>query len=113
MKVLFDQLVFCGRRFIELPKIELPEESWMQFVLLLRDQCTCAFGIFREVASGDDLKKFLYVPISHTLSFVITRKVLLNFNKLISLCSFAGDFWLVDCFHCWKMVQFVDPCIPQ
>lgn len=63
-KYNIDHLVFSGRSFIELPKIELPEELWMQLVLLLRDQCTCASGIFREVASGNDLKKFLYVPIS-------------------------------------------------
>ncbi|KAJ8527142.1 hypothetical protein K7X08_029619 [Anisodus acutangulus] len=55
-----DHLVFPGRSFIELPKIELPEELWMQMALLLRDQFTSAFGIFREVASGNDLKKFLY-----------------------------------------------------
>ncbi|KAK4376152.1 hypothetical protein RND71_006829 [Anisodus tanguticus] len=51
---------FVNKSFIELPKIEFPEELWMQLALLLRDQFTCAFGIFREVASGNDLKKFLY-----------------------------------------------------
>ncbi|KAM3231710.1 reticulon-like protein B1 [Capsicum annuum] len=64
---------FVNKRFIELPKIELPEESWMQFVLLLRDQCTCAFGIFREVASGDDLKKFLYAIFGLWIVSIVGR----------------------------------------
>ncbi|KAH0667272.1 hypothetical protein KY285_028478 [Solanum tuberosum] len=53
--------LFVNKSFVELPKIELPEEIWMRLVLLLRDQCTCVSGIFREVASGNDLKKFLYM----------------------------------------------------
>ncbi|PHU16183.1 hypothetical protein BC332_17388 [Capsicum chinense] len=64
---------FVNKRFIELPKIVLPEESWMQFVLLLRDQCTCAFGIFREVASGDDLKKFLYAIFGLWIVSIVGR----------------------------------------
>ncbi|XP_015160559.1 reticulon-like protein B2 [Solanum tuberosum] len=59
--------------FVELPKIELPEEIWMQLVLLLRDQCTCVSGIFREVASGNDLKKFLYAIFSLWIVSIVGR----------------------------------------
>lgn len=39
----------------------MPEGLCMSIALYLRDKCNLAFGIFREVASGRDLKKFLYV----------------------------------------------------
>ncbi|MCD7468740.1 hypothetical protein HAX54_007168 [Datura stramonium] len=68
---------------IEFPKIELSEELWMQVALLLRDQCTCAFGIFREVASGNDLKKFLYAIFSLWIVSIVGRWF--NFLTLVYL----------------------------
>ncbi|KAK6788277.1 hypothetical protein RDI58_016802 [Solanum bulbocastanum] len=65
--------LFVNKSFVELPKIELPEELWMRLVLLLRDQCTCASGIFREVASGNDLKKFLYAIFSLWIVSIVGR----------------------------------------
>ncbi|CAN4098647.1 unnamed protein product [Withania somnifera] len=75
--------LFANKSSIELPKIQLPEELWMQFVLLLRDQCTCAFGIFREVASGNDLKKFLYAIFSLWIVSIVGRWF--NFLTLVYL----------------------------
>lgn len=43
------------------PDIALPEDLTMKVALLLRDRVNKAFYLFREVASGKDLKKFLYV----------------------------------------------------
>lgn len=40
----------------------------MSVALYLREKCNQAFGIFREVASGRDLKKFLYVMKKKKLS---------------------------------------------
>ncbi|KAH0663492.1 hypothetical protein KY284_028423 [Solanum tuberosum] len=65
--------LFVNKSFVELPKIELPEELWMRLVLLLRDQCTCVYGIFREVASGNDLKKFLYAIFSLWIVSIVGR----------------------------------------
>uniref|UniRef100_A0A0V0GXF3 Reticulon-like protein n=1 Tax=Solanum chacoense TaxID=4108 RepID=A0A0V0GXF3_SOLCH len=45
----------------------------MRLVLLLRDQCTCVSGIFREVASGNDLKKFLYAIFSLWIVSIVGR----------------------------------------
>ncbi|TMX03156.1 hypothetical protein EJD97_018063 [Solanum chilense] len=65
--------LFINKSLVELPKIELPEELWMRLVLLLRNQSTCAVGIFREVASGNDLKKFLYAIFSLWIVSIVGR----------------------------------------
>ncbi|XP_009793495.1 reticulon-like protein B2 [Nicotiana tabacum] len=65
--------LFVNKSLIEFPKIELPEELWTQVALLLRDQFTCAFGIFREVASGNDLKKFLYAIFGLWIVSIVGR----------------------------------------
>lgn len=48
-----------NRSAFNFPQIVLPEDLCMSIALLLRDRCNQAFGIFRQVASGNDLKKFL------------------------------------------------------
>ncbi|XP_027126936.1 reticulon-like protein B5 [Coffea arabica] len=50
---------FVNRSPLELPEIALPENLCMSFALLLRDRFNQAFGIFRQVASERDVKKFL------------------------------------------------------
>lgn len=76
----------------------------MQSVLLLRNQCICAFGIFREVASGNDLTKFLYVPNSHTLNYVTTSKVLFNSTSLYDNYAHLQaifSLWIVSIIGRW------------
>ncbi|KAK4483039.1 hypothetical protein RD792_010215 [Penstemon davidsonii] len=42
------------------PEIVLPEDLCMNVALLLRDRFNKVFGVFKGVASGKDVKKFLY-----------------------------------------------------
>ncbi|KAK4370279.1 hypothetical protein RND71_009754 [Anisodus tanguticus] len=51
---------FVNKTPMEFPEIVLPEKLWTHVALLLRDRFNWAFGVFWEVASGKDLKKFLY-----------------------------------------------------
>ncbi|XP_016492585.1 reticulon-like protein B5 [Nicotiana tabacum] len=51
---------FVNKTPMEFPEILLPEKLWTEVALLLRDRFNWAFGVFWEVASGKDLKKFLY-----------------------------------------------------
>ncbi|PHT72906.1 Reticulon-like protein B2 [Capsicum annuum] len=54
---------FVNKTPMEFPEIVLPEKLWTQVALLLRDRFNWAFGVFWEVASGKDLKKFLYTIV--------------------------------------------------
>lgn len=45
----------------DFPEFALPEDLCRKAALAVRDKCHWAIGLFREVASGKDLKKFLYV----------------------------------------------------
>ncbi|XP_059663602.1 reticulon-like protein B5 [Cornus florida] len=45
---------------LNIPEIVLPEDLFKRSALFLRCQFNQAFAMFREVASGKDLKKFLY-----------------------------------------------------
>ncbi|CAN4126483.1 unnamed protein product [Withania somnifera] len=54
---------FVSKTPMEFPEIVLPEELWTQVALLLRDRFNWAFGLFWEVASGKNMKKFLYTII--------------------------------------------------
>ncbi|KAL2470844.1 Reticulon-like protein B5 [Abeliophyllum distichum] len=47
-----------NRSALNFPEIALPEDLCRSIALLLRDRCNQVFGIFRQVASGNDLKNF-------------------------------------------------------
>nr|GMD25240.1 reticulon-like protein B5 [Ipomoea batatas] len=51
---------FVNKTPLDFPEFVLPEDLCMRAALAVRDKCHWAIGIFREVASGKDLKKFLY-----------------------------------------------------
>ncbi|KAL3828997.1 hypothetical protein ACJIZ3_017799 [Penstemon smallii] len=51
---------FFNKSPYNFPEIVLPEDLCMNVALLLRDRFNKAFGVFRGVASGKDVKKFLY-----------------------------------------------------
>ncbi|CAH9138657.1 unnamed protein product [Cuscuta epithymum] len=51
---------FVNKTPPDYPEIVLPEDMCRQAALLVRDKIHWAIGLFREVASGKDLKKFLY-----------------------------------------------------
>uniref|UniRef100_A0A5B7CE48 Reticulon-like protein n=1 Tax=Davidia involucrata TaxID=16924 RepID=A0A5B7CE48_DAVIN len=55
---------FLNKSPLDFPEVVLPEDLFMSMALLLRDQFNQACTIFREVASGKDLKKFLYVIVA-------------------------------------------------
>lgn len=57
---------------VEFQEIALPEKLWTQVAILLRDRFNWAFGVFWEVASGKNLKKFFLVPLSLPLAFVLS-----------------------------------------
>ncbi|KAK4492138.1 hypothetical protein RD792_002935 [Penstemon davidsonii] len=50
---------FVNKSPYDFPEIALPEDICTSIALLLRDRFNKAFGIFREVATGKDVKKFL------------------------------------------------------
>ncbi|KAM7496330.1 hypothetical protein LguiA_020744 [Lonicera macranthoides] len=52
---------FVNKSPLNFPDITLPEDTFMNVALMLRDQFHQAFTVFREVAAGNDLKQFLYV----------------------------------------------------
>ncbi|XP_043698905.1 reticulon-like protein B5 [Telopea speciosissima] len=52
---------FINKSPPKFPEVILPEDLFMSIALLLRHECNEAFATFREVASGNDLKKFLMV----------------------------------------------------
>ncbi|KAI5679832.1 hypothetical protein M9H77_01059 [Catharanthus roseus] len=62
---------FVNRSPLDIPEIVLPEALCTTFALFLRDKCNQAFGIFREVASGRDLKKFLYGILGLWLASIV------------------------------------------
>ncbi|XP_019188623.1 PREDICTED: reticulon-like protein B5 [Ipomoea nil] len=51
---------FVNKTPLDFPEFVLPEELCRRAALAVRDKFHWAVGIFREVASGKDLKKFLY-----------------------------------------------------
>nr|GME14803.1 reticulon-like protein B5 [Ipomoea batatas] len=51
---------FVNKTPLDFPEFVLPEDLCRRAALAVRDKCHWAIGIFREVASGKDLKKFLY-----------------------------------------------------
>ncbi|KAA8543617.1 hypothetical protein F0562_021637 [Nyssa sinensis] len=55
---------FDIRSPLDFPEVVLPEDLFMSIALLLRDQINQAFTILHGVASGKDLKKFLYVIVA-------------------------------------------------
>ncbi|MBA0713704.1 hypothetical protein Golax_012722, partial [Gossypium laxum] len=63
-----------------IPEVHIPKNPVIGFAEALRFETNLAFTVFRDIASGRDLKKFLYV------------------------C----DCWLVDLVYCWKLVQLRD-----
>ncbi|KAK6145192.1 hypothetical protein DH2020_022012 [Rehmannia glutinosa] len=50
---------FVNKSPINFPEIELPEDVCTSVALLLTDRCNKSIGVFWQVASGKDLKKFL------------------------------------------------------
>ncbi|CAK9142338.1 unnamed protein product [Ilex paraguariensis] len=54
---------FLHKAPLHFPEVVLPEDLFMSIALLLRDRINQAFVIFREVASGNDIKKFLYAIV--------------------------------------------------
>lgn len=54
----------------EFPKVVLPEDLPATVALLIRDELNYSFKTFREVASGNDLKKFLWVPFYSMMSYL-------------------------------------------
>ncbi|XP_073158481.1 reticulon-like protein B5 [Henckelia pumila] len=62
---------FVKKSAFEFPEMSLPEELCESIALLIRDRCNKAFSIFREVALGKDLKKFLYTILGLWLVSVI------------------------------------------
>nr|XP_016477748.1 PREDICTED: reticulon-like protein B1 [Nicotiana tabacum] len=79
---------FVNKTPMEFPEIVLPEKLWTEVALLLRDRFNWAFSVFWEVASGKDLKKFLYVQISHYPQLcVIYTFISCMFLKCNILCS--------------------------
>lgn len=81
---------------LDIPEIVLPEALCTTFALFLRDKCNQAFGIFREVASGRDLKKFLYVIFSFFLSIqFVPNNSCHNFVKFVLKKCFLAcrEFW--------------------
>lgn len=97
---------------MEFPEILLPEKLWTEVALLLRDRFNWAFSVFWEVASGKDLKKFLYVQISpYPQLCVIYNFTSCMFLKRNILCQTAEYFRLVDCVYRWQLVRFSDPCL--
>lgn len=80
------QLGSMDRSALNFPQIVLPEDLCMSIALLLRDRCNQAFGLFRQVASGNDLKKFLSVLLFTylTLTYFIFLKISLSLCTAIS-----------------------------
>ncbi|KAG8388809.1 hypothetical protein BUALT_Bualt02G0163700 [Buddleja alternifolia] len=51
---------FVNKSSYDFPEIALPEDLCKSFALLLTDRCNKTVVLFRNVAMGKDLKKFLY-----------------------------------------------------
>lgn len=85
------------------PKVILHEDLFLSIAHSVRHKINETFAIFRYVASGKDLKKFLMVKLQYLISFSCNLPLILSREN----CC-AGNHWLVGSFYNWQLVQFFD-----
>ncbi|KAG9149384.1 hypothetical protein Leryth_003353, partial [Lithospermum erythrorhizon] len=75
---------FINKSPVEFPNVVLSEDLCNSIALLLRDRCNQAVCIFRDIATGKDLKKFLYAIGSLWIASVVGR-----WFDFLTLCYIA------------------------
>ncbi|MBA0684708.1 hypothetical protein Goari_026279 [Gossypium aridum] len=75
---------FINKSPLCIPEVHIPKNPVIEFAEALRFETNLAFTVFRDIASGRDLKKFLYVIA-----------VLWILSIVGSWCNFATLFYIV------------------
>ncbi|XP_019708813.1 reticulon-like protein B6 isoform X1 [Elaeis guineensis] len=99
---------FVNRPPPNFPEVILPEDLFLSIVHSVRHKVNETFAIFRYVASGKDLKKFLMVKLQYLISvlcnlpLILSRKIVVQvvtglwvLSKMGSWFSFLTFFYIV------------------
>ncbi|MBA0558758.1 hypothetical protein Golob_015763 [Gossypium lobatum] len=84
---------FINKSPLCIPEVHIPKNPVIEFAEALRFETNLAFTVFRDIASGRDLKKFLYLyPNGISIVQVIAGFWILSIVG--SWCNFATLFYI-------------------
>lgn len=72
------------RSLPHIPQVHIPEEPVKEIAAALRVEINRAIAVLREIASGRDLKSFLYVCLTST-----SWNLILDWNSILDF----GNVW--------------------